>query len=149
MRNQCIEQCAIYTFFPCGSYLTWAFWPNIPLLVIFRSSCEEEIYQKVLLGWWYSVFGHEGLRGWELLAGLDCLDGDLARTACLWSLVYIEQSGERDLVQDRRLRELLPQTHLFAIGDVWKRTQPQRVVCGRLLGGGIPQYKVCGPECIW
>jgi len=109
MRNQCIEQCAIYTFFTCGSYLTWAFWPNIPFLVIFRSNCEEGIYQKVLWGWLYSVFGHEDLRRWAFLANLDCLDGDWTQAACLWPLVYIEQSGGGDSVQGRRL--------LGAVGD--------------------------------
>jgi len=38
MRNKCIEQCAIYTLFTCGSYLEWAFEPKIPLLTIFGSS---------------------------------------------------------------------------------------------------------------
>jgi len=35
-------------------------------------------------------------------------------------------------MRDSRLRELLPQTYLFVIGDVWKRTRPQRIVGGRL-----------------
>jgi len=38
MRKQCIEQCVIYTFFTCGSYLEWAFGPKIPLLIVFGSS---------------------------------------------------------------------------------------------------------------
>jgi len=38
MCNHCIEQCAIYTFFTCGSHLEWAFGPKIPLLTISGSS---------------------------------------------------------------------------------------------------------------
>ena len=38
MRNQYIEQCAIYTFFTCGFYLEWVFGPKIPLLIVSRSN---------------------------------------------------------------------------------------------------------------
>jgi len=33
MRNQYIEQCAIYTLFTCGSYLEWAFGPKYLFLL--------------------------------------------------------------------------------------------------------------------
>ena len=50
MRNQCMEQCAIYTFCTCGSYLGWAFWPNIPFLAILGSSVERGNYPEILQG---------------------------------------------------------------------------------------------------
>ena len=55
MRNQCMEQCAIYTFFTCESYLGWAFGPNIPFLAILVSNAEGRNYQEVLQG--LAVFG--------------------------------------------------------------------------------------------
>jgi len=55
MRNQCMEQCAIYTFFTCGSYLGWAFWLNISFLAILGSSVERGNYQEILQ--WLAVFG--------------------------------------------------------------------------------------------
>jgi len=41
IRHQCMEQCAIYTFFTCGSYLEWGFWPNIPFFGYSWIQCSE------------------------------------------------------------------------------------------------------------
>jgi len=42
-------------FLTCGSYLGWAFGPNIPFLAILGSSVEGRNYQEVLRG--LTIFG--------------------------------------------------------------------------------------------
>ena len=46
--------CYLYLF-TCGSYLRWAFGPNISLLAILGSNVKEGIYQGVLRG--LAMFG--------------------------------------------------------------------------------------------
>jgi len=89
MPNQCIEQCAIYTFFTCGSYLGWAFWPNIPFLAILGSNAKGEITKRSFRGWRYSALGHEDLYGWMISS---CLSEWLChRSGLSWGGILVVQ----------------------------------------------------------
>jgi len=56
--------CYLYLF-TCGSYLGWAFWPNIPFLAILGSSVKRgEVTKGSFRCWRSPVLDHEMRRGW-------------------------------------------------------------------------------------
>jgi len=65
--------CYLYLF-TYGSYLRWAFGPNIPLLAILGSSVKERNYQGVLRG--LAVFGIR-------YSAMRCVDGGILLEGCL------------------------------------------------------------------
>jgi len=74
MRNQCMEQCAIYTFLPVGPTWNGLFWPNIPLFGYSWIQCLEGkllrdpsgvdgiwyLVMRISVDGWFHVVGRNG-----------------------------------------------------------------------------------------
>jgi len=64
MRNQCIEQCAIYIFLIVGPTWDGPLGPISPFWLFLDPMLKGEITRESSKGWRCSVVGHEGLCGW-------------------------------------------------------------------------------------
>jgi len=108
MRNQCMEQCAIYTFFLVGPTWDGLSSPIFPFWLFLDPVLRGEITKRSFRDWRYSILGHEDLYGWMI--------------SSYWSKWLRQGSGLSWggilVVRDRRLKDLLSQTYLFVIGDV-------------------------------
>jgi len=66
MCNQCIEQCAIYTFLSVGPTWDGLFGPIFCFWWFLDPMVWREITRRSFEGWRCSRFGHEDLHGWVL-----------------------------------------------------------------------------------
>jgi len=84
MRNQCIEQCAIYTILPVGPTWDGLSGPIIPFLAILGSSASWGNYQRILWG----VFGirYSAMRIYRF-DWLRCESGLLGEISETWGMV--------------------------------------------------------------